>query len=95
MVLDHALGDLASEYFEPLLPKSLITVTRKSRYSLLFASGRWTDVFAILSKFHIFDLLSYLGYLGGFTVTRLILFVYDSGATPRGHRLVRMIATWC
>ena len=37
----------------------------------------------------------YLGYLGGFTVTRLILFVYDSGATPRGHRLVRMIAAWC
>ena len=56
MVLVHALGDLASEYFEPLLPKSLITVARKSRYSLLFASGRWTDVFAILSKFHIFGL---------------------------------------
>ena len=37
----------------------------------------------------------YLGYLGGFTVTRLILFVFDSGATPRGHRLVRMIAAWC
>ena len=37
----------------------------------------------------------YFGYFGGFTVTRLILFVYDSGATPRGHRLVRIIAAWC
>ena len=36
---------------------------------------------------------SYFGYFGGFTVTRLILFVLDSGATPRGHRLVRIIAT--
>ena len=48
-------------------------------------------------KTHLFTYLSfvYFGYFGGFTVTRLILFVYDSGATPRGHRLVRMIAAWC
>ena len=56
MVLDHALGVLACGHFEPLLPKSLITVTQKSRYPLLFASGRWIDVIAILSKFHISDL---------------------------------------
>ena len=36
-----------------------------------------------------------LGYLVEFMVTGLILFAYDSGAIPRGHRLVRRITTWC
>ena len=38
---------------------------------------------------------TYLGYLGEFAVSGLILFVNDSGATPRGHRLARIIAAWC
>ena len=37
----------------------------------------------------------YLGYLVKFTVTVLVLFVYDSGAIPRGHRLVHRISVWC
>ena len=37
----------------------------------------------------------YLCYLCEFTVSGLILFVNDSGATPRGHRLARIIAAWC
>ena len=35
------------------------------------------------------------GYLGGFTVSGLILFVNDSGANPKGHHLACMIAAWC
>ena len=39
--------------------------------------------------------LLWLLYFGEFTVLVLISFVNDSGATPRGHRLARMIAAWC
>ena len=34
-------------------------------------------------------------YFGEFTVTWLILFAYDSGATHKGHRLAHRVAAWC
>ena len=45
------------------------------------------------NKKRIFIIIS--GYLGEFTISGLILFVTDSGATPRGHHVARIIAAWC
>ena len=53
--LNMLLEFLASEHFEPLYSKSLITVTQKTLCLLLLASGRRIDEIAHLSKFHVFD----------------------------------------